>query len=109
MIGTATSNVQPFALARQRSTFGRDGLNLAALRDMTNGTVATPEKFWGTDNKFGLAGTCRRAGRRSEQLAPGRLQNQLPPGLDFRDLPGHQSADLTAGAGVCPLRMNGRA
>ena len=37
MIGTATSNGRPVALTRKRSTFGRDGLNLAALKDMTEG------------------------------------------------------------------------
>ena len=54
MIGTATSNGQPIALTRQRSTFGRDGLNLAALKDMTEGRAASPEKFWETANKFGF-------------------------------------------------------
>ena len=42
VIGTATSDGQPVALTRQRSTFGRDGLNLAALKDMTDGKATTP-------------------------------------------------------------------
>ena len=54
MIGTATSNGRPVALTRQRSTFGRDGLNLAALKDMTEGDGSTPEKFWEAANKFGF-------------------------------------------------------
>ncbi len=54
MIGTATSNGQPIALTRQRSTFGRDGLNLAGLKDMTEGDGSTPEKFWEAANKFGF-------------------------------------------------------
>ena len=37
VIGTAPSNGRPIALTRRRSTFGRDGLNLAALKDMTDG------------------------------------------------------------------------
>ena len=37
VIGTATVGGKPYALTRQRSTFGRDGLNLAALKDMTDG------------------------------------------------------------------------
>ena len=37
VIGTATSNGRPVALTRKRSTFGRDGLNLMALKDMTDG------------------------------------------------------------------------
>jgi acyl-homoserine lactone acylase PvdQ len=54
MIGTATSNGQPVALTRQRSTFGRDGLNLVALKGMSEGDASTPEKFWETANKFGF-------------------------------------------------------
>lgn len=54
MIGTATVDGQPVALTRQRSTFGRDGLNLAGLKDMTEGDASTPEKFWEAANKFGF-------------------------------------------------------
>lgn len=54
VIGTATSNGQPVALTRKRSTFGRDGLNLAALKDLTEGDASTPENFWESANKFGF-------------------------------------------------------
>jgi acyl-homoserine lactone acylase PvdQ len=54
MIGTATSNGQPVALTRKRSTFGRDGLNLGALKAMTEGRASTPELFWETANRFGF-------------------------------------------------------
>lgn len=54
VIGTATVDGQPVALTRQRSTFGRDGLNLAALRDMTEGDAATAEDFWASASKFGF-------------------------------------------------------
>ncbi|MCB1845056.1 MAG: penicillin acylase family protein, partial [Halioglobus sp.] len=54
MIGTATSNGTPVALTRKRSTFGRDGLNLAGLKDMTEGDATTPERFWEAANKFGF-------------------------------------------------------
>lgn len=54
MIGTATSEGQPIALTRKRSTFGRDGLNLAGLKDMTEGDASTPEAFWEAANKFGF-------------------------------------------------------
>ncbi len=54
MIGTATSNGRPVALTRKRSTFGRDGLNLAGLKDMTEGDASSPEKFWEAANKFGF-------------------------------------------------------
>jgi len=53
-IGTATVGGKPYALTRQRSTFGRDGLNLAALHDMTGGEASTPQKFWDTANEFGF-------------------------------------------------------
>ncbi len=54
VIGTATSGGRPMALTRQRSTFGRDGLNLAALRDMSEGAATTVEDFWTVANKFGF-------------------------------------------------------
>jgi hypothetical protein len=52
MIGTATVHGMPYALARQRSTFGKDVLNLAALKDMTDGRASTPRKFFSTANEF---------------------------------------------------------
>jgi len=54
VIGTAMSEGRPVALARQRSTLGRDGLNLAALKDMTEGDASTPEAFFEVADKFGF-------------------------------------------------------
>ena len=54
VIGTATVSGEPVALTRQRSTFGRDGFNLAALKDMTEGDAETPEAFFQAANKFGF-------------------------------------------------------
>ncbi len=54
VIGTATVDGPPVALTRQRSTFGRDGLNVAALKDMTEGDAGTAEDFWGAAAKFGF-------------------------------------------------------
>jgi acyl-homoserine lactone acylase PvdQ len=54
VIGTATVDGEPYALARKRSTFGRDALNLAALKDMTEGKASTPERFWRSANQFGF-------------------------------------------------------
>jgi len=54
VIGTATSEGRPIALTRQRSTFGRDGLNLAALKNMTEGDADTPEAFFEVANDFGF-------------------------------------------------------
>ena len=46
VFGTATVDGEPYALSRKRSTFGRDALNLAALKDMTDGKASTPQRFW---------------------------------------------------------------
>jgi hypothetical protein len=54
VFATATVGGQPYALSRRRSTFGRDGLNLAALKDMTEGRAKTPSKFWHIANEFGF-------------------------------------------------------
>jgi acyl-homoserine lactone acylase PvdQ len=54
IIGTATVHGRPYALSRKRSTFGRDGLNLAALHDLTGGKAKTPQKFWRIANQFGF-------------------------------------------------------
>lgn len=54
VIGTATVAGEPVALTRRRSTFGRDGFNLAALKDMTEGDARTPEAFFQAANQFGF-------------------------------------------------------
>lgn len=54
VIGTATSEGRPVALTSKRSTFGRDGLNLGALKDMTEGDADTAEAFFDVANKFGF-------------------------------------------------------
>ncbi|MEM8707849.1 MAG: penicillin acylase family protein [Actinomycetota bacterium] len=54
VIGTAFWQEQAVALTRQRSTFGRDGLNLKALKDMTEGDADTPENFFEVANQFGF-------------------------------------------------------
>lgn len=67
-IGTATSNGRPVALTRKRSTFGRDGLNLAGLKDMTEGDASTPETFWEAANKFGFTFNWGYISRRNAPL-----------------------------------------
>jgi hypothetical protein len=54
VIGTATVGGKPYALARKRSTFGRDALNLAALKDLTEGKASTPRRFYRAANQFGF-------------------------------------------------------
>jgi Penicillin amidase len=54
VIGTATVGGNPYALARKRSTYGRDALNLAALKDLTDGKGSTPRRFYRAANQFGF-------------------------------------------------------
>jgi hypothetical protein len=54
VFATATVGGKPYALSRKRSTFGRDGLNLGALKDMTEGKAYTPSRFYKTANQFGF-------------------------------------------------------
>jgi acyl-homoserine lactone acylase PvdQ len=54
VVGTATSDGVPVALTSKRSTFGADGLNLGALKDMTEGDADTTEAFFESADKFGF-------------------------------------------------------
>lgn len=84
VVGTATVGGQPFALARKRSTFGRDGLSLAALKSMTEGDASTPRRFFALANRFGFtfhwAWVSRSA---TAYFSSGRLPRRAP-GLDRR-------------------------
>jgi hypothetical protein len=84
VIGTATSDGRPVALTRKRSTFGRDGLNLGALKAMTEGKASTPELFWENANKFGFTFNWAYASRTSTAFfSSGRLPVRAD-GLDRR-------------------------
>src|SRR5262245_10759600 len=52
--GTATVGGQPYAITLRRSTYGQDGLSLAALRDMTLGGARHPGSFFRAANEFGF-------------------------------------------------------
>ncbi|HEX2575407.1 MAG TPA: penicillin acylase family protein [Aquihabitans sp.] len=52
IIGTATVDGVPVALSRARSTLGREGLNLAALKDMTEGRATSADRFFQAANQF---------------------------------------------------------
>lgn len=84
VIGTATSNGEPVALTRKRSTFGRDSLNLGALKDMTEGKASTPEKFWSIANQFGFTFNWAYASRRATAYFTSGLLPERAPGLDRR-------------------------
>ena len=84
VFATATIDGEPYALSRRRSTFGRDGLNLAALKDMTEGDASTPNKFFNAANKFGFTFNWAYTSRKKNAyFTSGRLPTR-PPGLDRR-------------------------
>jgi acyl-homoserine lactone acylase PvdQ len=84
VIGTATVGGQPYALARKRSTFGRDALNLAALKDMTEGEASTPERFWTAANQFGFTFNWAYASRTATAYFSSGYLPERAPGLDRR-------------------------
>jgi acyl-homoserine lactone acylase PvdQ len=84
VFATATVDGRPYAMARKRSTYGRDALNLVALHDMTGGKAKSAGKFWKTANNFGFTFNWAYVSR--EQTAffsSGRLPER-PAGLDRR-------------------------
>lgn len=84
VIGTALSDDRPVALTRQRSTFGRDGLNLAALKAMTEGDATTAEEFYEVADRFGFTFNWGYANREGHAyFASGRLPVRAE-GLDRR-------------------------
>jgi len=84
MIGTATVGGRPYALTRKRSTFGRDGLNLAALKDMTDGQASTPRRFFDVADQFGFTFNWAYASRTTTAyFSSGRLPKRAR-GLDRR-------------------------
>jgi hypothetical protein len=52
--GTVTVGGQPYAISLKRSTYGQDGLSIAALHDMTLGRGRTPQGFFRAANQFGF-------------------------------------------------------
>jgi hypothetical protein len=84
VIGTATSNGRPIVLTRERSTFGRDGLNLAALKDMTEGKATSPQRFWSIANEFGFTFNWAYASHDATAYFSSGLLPRRAPGLDRR-------------------------
>ncbi len=84
MIGTATSEGRPVALTRKRSTFGRDALNLGALKAMTEGEASTPEKFWESANNFGFTFNWAYMSRTNTAYFTSGYLPVRAPGLDRR-------------------------
>jgi acyl-homoserine lactone acylase PvdQ len=84
VIGTATSEGRPVALTSKRSTFGRDALNLAALKDMTEGDADTPEAFFDAADKFGFTFNWGYANREGIAYFASGYLPERPEGLDRR-------------------------
>jgi acyl-homoserine lactone acylase PvdQ len=84
VFATATVDGKPYALSRQRSTFERDGLNLAALHDMTGGRANTPKRFWKTANKFGFTFNWAYTSRNKTAYFSSGLLPERARGLDRR-------------------------
>ena len=101
-IGTATVGGQPYALTRQRSTFGRDALNLAALKDMTEGEAATSQQFFEAANQFEFTFNWAYASRTETAYFSSGLLPERARGLDRR-LPTLGTGDYEW-RGFLPLR-----
>ncbi len=84
IIGTATVHGRPYALSRKRSTFGRDGLNLGALHDLTGGKASTPKKFWKAANQFGFTFNWAYASRKATSNFSSGYLPKRARGLDRR-------------------------
>ncbi|HSP27672.1 MAG TPA: penicillin acylase family protein [Ilumatobacteraceae bacterium] len=84
VIGTATSEGRPVALTSKRSTFGRDALNLGALKDMTEGDADTTESFFESADKFGFTFNWGYANREGVGYFASGLLPVRAEGLDRR-------------------------
>jgi acyl-homoserine lactone acylase PvdQ len=84
VIGTATVGGKPYALTRQRSTFGRDALNLAALKDMTEGEADTSWRFFEAAYQFEFTFNWAYASRTETAYFSSGLLPRRARGLDRR-------------------------
>lgn len=84
VFATATVKGKPYALSRRRSTFGRDGLNLVALKRMTEGRARTPASFWQIANQFGFTFNWAYVSRKATAFFSSGLLPRRPRGLDRR-------------------------
>lgn len=84
VFATATIAGQPYALSRRRSTFGRDSLNLAALKHMTEGKAGSTRRFWRTANEFGFTFNWAYVSRKRTAYFCSGLLPKRPRGLDRR-------------------------
>jgi acyl-homoserine lactone acylase PvdQ len=77
--GTALVDGKPYAISMARSTFGRDGLNLMALKNMTEGDAKTPRDFWRIANQFEFTFNWGYVSRsHNAYFSSGRLPKRAP-------------------------------
>ena len=97
-------------LSRKRSTLGRDGLNLAALKDMTEGKAKTPRRFFKVANQFGFTFNWAYVSRTGTAFFSSGLLPRRPRGLDRR-LPTLGQRGSSSGTGFlgapAPARRDG--
>jgi acyl-homoserine lactone acylase PvdQ len=84
VIGTATVQGRPYALARKRSTYGREALSLGALKAMTEGRATTPQRFWKFANRFGFTFNWGYVSRKTTSFFSSGLLPIRARGLDRR-------------------------
>ena len=84
VIGHATSDGRPVALTRQRSTYGREAMNLLALKRMTEGRADTVESFYETANLFEFTFNWGWVGREGIAFFSSARLPDRAPGLDRR-------------------------
>jgi len=84
VFATATVGGKPYALSRRRSTFGRDALNLAALKDMTEGKASNVSRFWKIADEFGFTFNWAYVSRKKTAYFTSGYLPRRAPGLDRR-------------------------
>src|SRR5262245_45730822 len=84
VFATATIGGKPYALSRRRSTFGRDALNLGALKDMTEGKAINPSRFYRAANQFGFTFNWAYVSRKATAYFTSGYLPKRPRGLDRR-------------------------
>jgi acyl-homoserine lactone acylase PvdQ len=82
VVGTATVHGRRYAIARQRSTYGKDGNSVAALHDMTLGGGRTPAGFFRAANEFGFTFNWGYSNRRHIAYFSAGLLPRRARGLD---------------------------
>ncbi len=76
---TVTVGGRPYAVSRQRSTYRRDSVSIAALRDMTLGAGRTVDGFYRAANEFGFTFNWAYASHRHvAYFSAGQLPRRAP-------------------------------